>query len=224
MNIAIIPLLTALLPLISANVAYIIASSLDHVPSCFVYLEGCTTVSSTGRKAPESLWFRATMIPGAVLMMICWRLIGGWLKCLEGEQYRGSAIIQTLGILAGIFLIVYTVALGFIGEAYALQRRTGVTLFFGLNYLAQVLLARRLWYFAKSDPQRFPVRVINIMMGLCWFLLVVGLASIPISNFIGTDAPENIVEWNFSVLMYCYFLLVYWAWRETGFQARLVTR
>ena len=224
MNLAIIPLLTALLPLVSANVAYIIAASLDHVPSCFVYLEGCTTVSSTGRDAPESLWFRATMIPGAVLMMICWRLIGGWLQSLEGEHYKGSASIQALGILAGIFLIVYTVALGFIGDHYTLQRRTGVTLFFGLNYLAQVLLARRLWYFSKRDPQRFPARIINIMMGLCWFLLVVGLASIPISNFIGTKVPENIVEWNFSVLMYCYFFLVYWAWRETGFQARLTTR
>ena len=221
LNITLIPLLAALFPLVGANVAYIIAAVLEHVPSCIPYLEGCTTVSSTGRAAPESLWFRATMIPGAVLMIFYWRLNGGWLLCLEQDHYKGSTIIQVLGIFAGLFLVMYTVALGFIGEEYALMRRTGVTLFFGLNYLAQVLLTRRLWYFSKRNPGVFPSRLITLKLGLCWFLLVVGLISIPISNFIGTDAPENIVEWNFSVLMYCYFFLTYWGWRVTGFHAGL---
>lgn len=221
MNIAIIPLLTALIPIVSINIAYIIAASLEHVPSCFVYIEGCTTISSTGRAAPESLWFRATLIPAAVLMMICWRLIGGWLQSLEKETYKGSAVIQTLGILAGAFLIFYTVALGFIGPEYVLQRRIGVTLFFGFTFLAQLLLSQRLWRIANNCPALYPIKLARLKVILCWFLLIVGLISIPLSNYIGTDKPENIAEWNFSLLLYSYFLLVYRGWRTTGFSARL---
>lgn len=221
MRITIIPLLTALLPIIGVNVTYIIAATMEHVPSCFVYIDGCTTISSTGRAAPESLWFRAFIIPGAVLMMICWRLIGGWLQCLEKESFKGAGIIQTLGISASIFLIVYTVALGIVGEEYVIQRRIGVTLFFGFTFLAQLFLSRRLWYLSKTHSDVYPLRLAKIKIGLCLFLLIVGLASIPISSFIGTDEPENIVEWNFSILVYSYFLLVYLGWKATGFKANL---
>ena len=221
MNIAIIPLLTALLPIVGINIAYVVAASLDHVPSCFVYLEGCTTISSTGRMAPESLWFRAIIIPCAVLTIMCWRLTGGWLRCLEKESYEGSAVIQTLGIMAGLFLILYTVALGFIGPEYAIQRRIGVTLFFVFTFLGQSLLAQRLWRIANRHPDLYPRGLARLKLILCWFILIVGLISIPISNLIGTDAPQNIVEWNFSVLMYSYFLLIFWGWRVTGFSARL---
>lgn len=221
MNVTIIPILTALLPIIGINLAYLISSSYDHVPSCIVYLEGCTTISSTGRAAPESLWFRAFIIPSAVLSMICWRITGAWLQCLEKQLYRGTVIIQSLGIVAGIFLIIYTVALGFIGPEYTLQRRLGVITFFGCTYLAELLLARRLWYIALNQPGIYPMRLAKQKLYLCIFLLVVGLASIPISNYLDSDALENIVEWNFSVIVYCYFFLVYMGWKATGFKAEL---
>jgi hypothetical protein len=225
MDVSIIPLLAALLPIIGVNLTYLIASSYEHVPSCFVYLEGCTTISATGRAAPESLWFRALLIPSAVVSMICWRMIGAWLQCLEQKLYRGTVIIQTLGVCAGIFLIVYTVALGFIGPEYTLQRRLGVISFFGLTYLAQLLLARRLWYIAINQAGVYPLRLAKYKLFLCLFLLVVGIASIPISNYLGSDALENIVEWNFAVIVYSYFFLVYWGWKATGFKAELaVTR
>ena len=221
MNVLLIPILTALLPILGVNISYLIAAGYEHVPSCIVYLEGCTTISATGRAAPESLWFRALIIPSAVMSMICWRMIGAWLECLEGRLYRGTVIIQSLGIIAGIFLIIYTVALGFIGPEYTLQRRLGVITFFGCTYLAELLLARRLWYIALNQPGIYPLRLAKQKLYLCMFLLIVGLASIPVSNFFGADALENIIEWNFSVIVYGYFFLVYVGWKATGFKAKL---
>ena len=222
MNVSIIPLVAALLPIIAINVAYVIAAHYGHVPSCFVYFDGCTTVSATGREAPESLWFRATIIPSAVVSMICWRMTGAWLHCLEQQVYKGTIIIQTLGIMAGVFLITYSVALGFIGPEFTFQRRLGVISFFSCTYLAELLLARRLWYIALKQPGVYPLKLAKYKLYLCTFLLVVGLASIPISNYIGKDELENIVEWNFSILVYAYFFLIYLGWKATGFKAELV--
>jgi len=225
MKIGILPLATALLPIIGVNLAYVIAASYGHVPSCFVYVDGCTTISSTGRAAPESLWFRALVIPSAVLTMFCWRMTGAWLHCLEQKLYKGTIVIQFLGIAAGMFLILYSVALGFIGPEYNLQRRLGVILFFGFTYLAQLMLARRLWYVATRQAGVYPIKLARYKIGLCMFQLIVGIASIPISNYIGSKELENIVEWNFAVMTYSYFFLIYLGWRATGFKAELaVTR
>lgn len=225
MNVSVLPLLAAILPIVGINIAYIIAASNGHVPSCFVYFEGCTTISSTGRAAPESLWFRAIIIPSAVISMICWRMTGAWLHCMEQQRYKGTIVIQTLGIMAGIFLIIYSVALGFIGPEFTFQRRLGVISFFSCTYLAELLLARRLWYIALNQAGVYPLKLAKYKLYICVFLLVIGLASIPISNFIGKDELENIVEWNFSVLVYAYFFLIYLGWKATGFKAELaVTR
>jgi hypothetical protein len=220
-NIAIIPLLAALLPIVSINVSYVIAAGLDHVPTCFVYVEGCTSISSTGRAAPESLWFRATVIPSAVLMILTWRLVGGWLRCLEGERYRGSRGIQSLGIIAGLFLVVYTVALGFVGPEYHLQRRIGVILFFGCTFLAQVMLTNRLWKLAIATDAVYPMTLARYKLILSGLLLALGLGSIPVSYFIDSNVSDNIIEWNFSILMIIYFVFIYLGWRATGFSASL---
>ena len=222
MSPALIPLFAALLPVVGINLSYLIAAGLDHVPSCMVYLEGCTSISSTGRAAPESLLFRATVIPGAVLMMISWRLIGHWLRVLEGEAFKGAAVIQTLGIVAGLFLVVYTVALGFVGSEYHLQRRIGVTLFFGCTFLAQLMLTNRLWRLANRPESRYPRRLARYKLILSLLLLVIGLGSIPVNHYLDSNQADNIVEWNFSILMISYFVLVYHGWRTTGVRAELV--
>ena len=221
MNLALIPLLAALLPIAGINVSYLVAASLDHIPSCFPYIEGCTSISSTGRAAPESLLFRAIVIPSAVLMIFSWRLTGAWLRCLEGERHRGSTAIQSLGVVAGLFLIVYTVALGFVGPEYNLQRRIGVILFFGCTFLAQLMLTNRLWRLARSGDQLYPPQLASLQLALSGVLLLLGLGSIPVGYYIDTSQADNIIEWNFSILMNLYFVLIAVGWRATGFRADL---
>ena len=54
-----LPLWAAVVPLVTINVCYVLGVSLDHLPACIPYLSGCTSVSSTGRIAPESLLSKA---------------------------------------------------------------------------------------------------------------------------------------------------------------------
>ena len=75
-NLRALPLWAAVVPLVTVNVCYLIAVGMEHVPACIPYLSGCTSVSSTGRIAPESLIFRAGMLPdgpdpGAILAALC---------------------------------------------------------------------------------------------------------------------------------------------------------
>lgn len=221
MKLARVPLITGLLPIGAVVSAYLIAAYLDHVPACVPLITGCTTISATGRDAPESLLFRATMIPTAVLLLLYWRLADEWLM-LHGARRGGAAhAMRWLGGIAALFLIVYTVALGFIGPHYALQRRVGVTLFFSCTFLAQLLFVRRLQRALQSRPQPALRTVFRIKLGICVSMLLLGLTVAPLKAIYPDDAViENVVEWNFALLMYLFFIPTWLAWRITGFEAR----
>ena len=91
--------------------------------------------------------------------------------------------------------------------------------------LAQLLLLRQLSMLAKTATLRLPRGIIRGKLALLMILLVIGLISIPLGNFLPDKKPlQNIVEWNFALLMSSYYLITGYAWRYTGFAAKLILR
>ena len=52
-----LPLITALAPLLGINIAYWMGVEYGNLPSCNPYLDGCTSISSTGRYPPGDRLF-----------------------------------------------------------------------------------------------------------------------------------------------------------------------
>ena len=67
-------LVAALAPVIGVNLAYWIGVTHDNLPSCIPYIDGCTSISSTGRYPPGDRLFRAVMLPQAVLLDL-WKFL-----------------------------------------------------------------------------------------------------------------------------------------------------
>ncbi|MDH5328073.1 MAG: Frag1/DRAM/Sfk1 family protein [Gammaproteobacteria bacterium] len=217
-----LPILIGVLPVAAANICYVIASQAGHVPLCIPYLSGCTSISSTGRALPEALIFKGAIIPSAVLMMAYWALVYRWFTCFENKPGFGIRSIPVLGIIAAVFLIVYAVALGAIGEEYRNIRRVGVTLFFGLTFLAQLTMTAALHRLYRSGRVTLPAYLPKLYIAGAVVLLSIGLASTPLSWFL--PQTNNIVEWNFAIIMYLYFLPTYWLWRHSGFYLHVATQ
>jgi hypothetical protein len=209
---------TGLLPFIVINLAYLGSAIGGHIPACIPYIAGCTTISSAGRYGLSYYFFKAGMIPAAVLLAGFWIMCRRWLIELGDDNRAMTKSIAVLGILAAVFLVLYTVFLGSRGDFYYLMRRFGVTLYFGFGGLVQILLLARLQRLRAKGAHQIPGRLLRLMLLVLLGLLIIGLASIPISNFIvDKHQPRNIVEWNFALLMSGYYLLVWRAWRVTGF-------
>lgn len=219
-----IALATGLLPILGGNISYLIAVYLDHLPSCIPYLEGCTSISSAGRKAPESMVFRATMIPASVLLVIFWQLSVQWLKKLGSPTNRTITSMQVLGTAAAVFLIIYTLALGFIDPVYHLQRRIGVTGFFFCMFLSQLLLIKE-ERVVNAHYVNFPLALVRMHLTIATIVLILGLALPIVGVFFGGRSDwENIIEWNFALLMNLYFVVSYWIWKDTGFSAEFTIK
>ena len=79
-----LPLWAAVVPLVTINVCYVLGVSLDHLPACIPYLSGCTSVSSTGRIAPESLISKVGLLSSSVILALL------WLRCATFLQLGGQ--------------------------------------------------------------------------------------------------------------------------------------
>ena len=162
------------------------------------------------------------MISGGVFMLIYWVLCRRWLETVDGGG-TSDRVMLWLGVAASVFLVLYSTALGNIGEAYHVQRRIGVTGYFGSTFMAQLLLARRVWHLARVGAVATPWRIDAVKIGLCIILMALGLTTIPVSLFVADHkAIENVIEWNFAILVIGYYLTTPVLWRASGFRVTFV--
>jgi len=82
MNVRIVALLAALVPLAAVHATWLVAAASGHVDWCIPYSESCASISATGCQPPASYLFRATMLPAAAIIAAYWWLNHGWLALL----------------------------------------------------------------------------------------------------------------------------------------------
>jgi len=216
-SLAWVALAAGLLPILVVTLAYVGSTMGGHIPLCFPLLQGCTSISSAGRYGLAYFFFKGGMITAAVLLSAYWILCRLWLRDLGGRDSARTRSMVALGCVAAAFLILYTLFLGSKGDFYNLMRRFGVTIYFSFSYLAQLLLVAELRQL-RERKTGIPPGILRGKLIIVIVLLVLGLGSIPISNFV-TDKtrPENAVEWNFALLMASYYFFTWRAWRHTRF-------
>lgn len=200
-----VPLLIGVLPIVAINITYLVSASEGYVPWCVPYWDSCTSISATGRSGTAFFIFKATMIPAALLLMWYWILAARKLNLFGNSGHT----IPVIGIIGAIFLIVYTIALGAVGDLFQLQRRVGIIIFFTFTYLAQLLFSYRVEKLELADTTR------PIQWTLCSTVLAIGLLTlildITLENY---DDYEDAFEWIIALLLQCYFIVSHWSWKN----------
>ncbi|MEM6817660.1 MAG: hypothetical protein AAF578_02620 [Pseudomonadota bacterium] len=198
-------LTVALLPIACVNLNQWLSISGGYIPACFPYIEGCTSISSTGRHGVSYWLFKALMLPQSLLLIAFWRSLEHW---LASHAVVGVWMLR-LAIVASAFLVLYTVFLGSSGDFYRLMRRYGVFVFFLGTFIAQITATRRL---AIINAEQRPRALLSVQRVLLGVMTVLALAEVPLGTFgFKDDVAENIIEWNFSLLMQLWFLTWLWA-------------
>ena len=208
-----LPLICALAPLIGINLAYWIGANNDVLPACIPYLDGCTSISSTGRYPPGDRLFRAILLPQAAILAITWYFAVLWLKSLKPATRTGSAILVS-GVVGAIALVLYVSYLASNDPFYEIMRSYGVYLYFGGTALAQLVLSLSL---DRSPMQRAMVWITVTP----WVLGIVNFAQKAILGSLNSN--ENRIEWIASLLMHIWFVLLWIEWRKTRFTIAVKT-
>ncbi len=221
MILRVLPIVVGLVPVVTVFTCYWIAIDAAGLPVCNPFLDGCTSVSATGRHPPASYLFRATMLPQSILLAIYWLFNVAWLRALQREagypSYSGPTI-GIIGVTGSLFLILYVTFLGTEQPFYEFMRRYGVYLYFALNVIAQLLLAYKVLPLARGWPRTRLLTLVRAQLVLGWVPFALGVLNLVLKAVLEESRPaENRIEWIFAILMQAYFLITYFAWRETRF-------
>jgi hypothetical protein len=146
MLLRLLPLITGFAPIFAVHVSYLIGIRAGVLRACIPYIEGCTSISATGRYPPASFLFKSVMMPEAILLALYWLFSVAWLRSLErsaGRSGNGGTTIAVFGVAGALFLIVYVTFLGTQGPVYDFMRRFGVYLYFLFTVVAQLILVAK---------------------------------------------------------------------------------
>lgn len=208
----------AILPVLAVHLAWWLSIVDGHIPFCVPYLEGCTSISRAARHGLGNHVFRAIMLPTAMLQILLWLSVRQWLAARHPKARAGSSL-PVLGLVAGVFLILYGTFLGTEGDIYRLLRRYGVVMYFAATFVAQLVLQRALRELPAHPSRRG-------MLGVCVGMLALGFISTAVTAVVVDpglkDRWENVLEWNLGVLLTLWFALLAWRWRSDAlvFQVR----
>ena len=209
-------LIIIILPLLASNGVYLLSAYEGFIPWCIPYIDGCTTISKAARSGNSIFIYRATMIAYAVLLIWFWIYAQQWLNLLYGHTTKVARVILWLGIVAAISLIIYIDFLGTTGEVNRFMRRYGIMIFFTFTPLAQLLMLKQHYNILPSIPEfAIKPRVLHYQLFILLLMLIIGIISITLDVTQNkTYESENIVEWNFSLLLNMYFIGMIFIWKD----------
>jgi hypothetical protein len=209
-------ILVVILPLLASNGAYLLSAYEGFVPWCIPYIDGCTTISQAGRSGNTIFFYRAVVFPYSVLLILFWIFSKSWLELLHGHTTKIAWIIFWLGLAGSIALLIYIDFLGTTGEINRFMRRIGAMLYFTLTPLAQILMLYQHYNILCKKPDvSIKPKVLQYQLIILLLMLIIGAISIflVVTDNI-TSEIENIVEWNFSLLLNLYFLGMILIWKD----------
>ena len=219
MLIRYLPLFAGLLPFIAMCGAYSIALIAETLPVCNPFIDGCVSISATGRTPPGSFLFKAIMLPLGVLYVFVWYFSVLWLRELNSLLSRtASGSILFFGVMGALALIIYVTFLGTNEPIYKFMRRTGIYFGFLGTGMAQLIISIVLYRINRNHPWLRMKGVILTMLLLSLGQYAFGVLNLGLKSIlVNADAAENRIEWIVALLMQCHFVLLYWAWRVSGF-------
>jgi len=209
-------ILITVLPLLASNGAFLLSAYHGLISWCMPYIDGCTTISNAGRSGDTIFYYRALVFPYSVILLLFWVYSKKWLDFLHGHSTTASQSILWLGVLGSIGLLIYIDFLGTMGDFYSLMRRIGAALYFVLIPLAQsMLLYQHYKLLRKRQDSLIKPKVLQYQFVIVLLMLAIAVASV-FFVVTGKNTPEieNIVEWNFSLLVNLYSAGMIMIWKE----------
>ncbi len=220
MPIRFLPLATGLLPIVAIHASLLLAINAGAIPACIPYIDGCASISATGRYEPAVFVFKPSMTIQAALLTAYWYAAVGWLRSVSGQHQRENAgrSILVFGAASSVALIIYVTFLGTQTPLYEFMRRFGIYFYFLFMVIAQITLAVKTLRLAKAKELQKVQKVARLQLWLALFPCALGVLNLTLKATLDEpDAAENIIEWIAALMMQTYFVLSWFSWRTTQF-------
>lgn len=209
-----LPPLIFILSFLGVAISLWLSRSFELVEHCRVFIDGCVSISASGRQEPAVFVFRATIIPVGMLLMLVWWLNVQWLKLL-GVTHRLTIIsLHVLGTASPVLLICYIALIGSAGEIDHTIRQTVITTYFPATLVAKIIVAATL---LKLRPSTIPRWLPWTMLVIAALVLGMAVASVVFTAVLDdASVAHNRMQWHGTTAFAAWYVLLALAWRWDG--------
>ena len=187
-----------------------LASSEEVNP--FIY--GEVSISNLVKRYPINYFFKTLLYISVILMFLYWINFN---KAFKNIFNQNNNIFFVLGILSAIFLFFHILFLGSTieNELFKKARRLIIALFILFETLAQIFLAKQLFYNRDLLNKYCHKFVIYVKIIFVSIIFLVTFAIILILSF--TNLPSNvdyILEWNYFLILLIFYFFSSIMWKS----------
>ncbi len=192
--------------------SYLFSLYFNHVPQCIPFIDGCTSISRTGRYYPVNYFFKIFLFFTGFLILIYWTKNFYSLKNKNNETIINYAIL--LGFISIFFLFLYLIFLGE-NNYYRFFRKVGIFIYLIFSILSELLLSF-IYYSMKNNTVLFNIIFIRVKFILSILLTFLGIGLLPfmLMKIENVSEIRNIISWNFFFLIQLNILFTSLIWKK----------
>ena len=199
------------IPTFTVIFSYIFSSNLNLVPSCMPIIDGCTSISRTGRYYPVNYFFKSLIFISGIFIILYW--YKNYFFFNKHFKSNLNKIALVIGLLSIIFLFLYII---FLGESnhYKFFRKIGIFIYILFAIISEFLLS--IIYFKNRNYNLFSNNFIKIKLYLSSILIVLGILLFPlmIMKIENVTNLRNAISWNYFLLIQISYLSTYFCWKK----------
>ncbi len=211
MNIKKLSLIIFLLPTFTVIVSYLLSLSFEYVPFCIPNIDGCTSISRTGRYYPVNVFFKLSLFLSGFLVFFYWYKNFIFFKKYKFVLMNYAFILSIISI---IFLFLYLI---FLGESsyYKFFRKVGIFIYILFSIISELFLS--IIYYKTIKINRFlNTFFIKFKLNLSIILIVLAIILFPLMVMKINNISElrNMISWNYFLLIQVNFLITFLIWNK----------
>ena len=199
------------IPTFTVIFSYIFSLNLNLVPSCIPVIDGCTSISRTGRYYPVNYFFTSLIFISGIFIILYW--YKNYFFFNKHFKSNLNKITLVIGLLSITFLFLYII---FLGESnyYKFFRKIGIFIYILFAIISEFLLS--IIYFKNRNYNLFSNNFIKIKLYLSSILIVLGILLFPlmIMKIENVTNLRNAISWNYFLLIQISYLSTYFCWKK----------
>ena len=179
------------------------------------FLYGETSISNLAKRYPLYLIFKPFLFIASIVMILYWTYIKKIILNFDKNQKNHS--FYYLGILSGVFLFFHVLFLGseIDNEIFKIFRKFIIIFFILFELLAQFFLIKKFISIKNLIGKYINDIYLKIKWFFVLFFLIITAFMIGISLIYSLPKEiENIIEWNYFVILSFYYLLTFYLWKR----------
>jgi hypothetical protein len=204
-------LLIFLLPTITVILSYIFSLNLNLVPSCLPIIDGCTSISRSGRYFPVNIFFKTFMFFSGILILLYW--YQNYIFFIQLKKASLIKISLLLGFISIFFLFLYLIFLGE-NNYYKYFRKIGIFIYILFSIISELLLS--IIYFKNFENKLFNISFVKFKLILSISIISLAIILFPfmVMKIDNVANLRNVISWNYFLLIQLNFLFTFLIWKK----------